>query len=131
MGYIGIGLGMAMAHMLAKRYLQADDIMGRLLVFIEQTSLDAGKMDIAWLMTLLPVPVWKRFPPAPRGGKGKDGKGSGNTETKFATLADPTWTTVALQYLGDLAALHLRLPIAVLMEARKKLRSSAVDGEDL
>ena len=106
-------LAWGMAHvadlMKAGRHDGAESFTLTLLMAVEQSTLDNGRWSLAWLLTHLPVPPWTSIaanpPPDPL--------------RPFGQLAEPQWTTVAMAYAKDAAALS---------EIRKKMGGGKGEG---
>ena len=66
-----------------------------LMVAVEQSTLDQGRWQLAWLLTHLPEPPWTQLsqvaPPDPL--------------RPFGRLSEPNWSTAAMAYTKDAAAL--------------------------
>ena len=85
----------------AGRQLEAQDLLAKGLVAGEQAAIDRSRFDLAWLLTFAPQPPWGRMAAARL-----------DETQQFAVLAEPAWTTTAVQYTKDVAGL---------MEARRKV----------
>ena len=59
-------------------------------IFIEQSALDNGKLNVGWLMTGLQPPPFAML------------SQTRHTEEPWASLADPSWVGAQLSYLKDL-----------------------------
>ena len=71
------------------------DVLSRLLVAVELAAIDNSRWEVAWPLTHLPEPPWGRLQSAVK-----------NDESRFATLANPSWVTTVMALKKDLAALH-------------------------
>jgi len=61
-------------------------------LFCEQTAIDQGRYQIAWLLTGLPQPAFNLT----------SGNIHRNHEEPYALLANPTWVSANLAYLKDM-----------------------------
>ena len=101
LAFLGFGLSMAWDALAAEEPAPGSpaeaalDILSRLLVAVEQSAIDNSRWEVAWPLTHLPEPPWGRLQSAVK-----------NDESRFATLANPSWVTTVMALKKDLAALH-------------------------
>ena len=109
LGRVTFAVAVARDQLKAGQTVEALDTLHRLLVAIEQASLEGGetrRWDLAWLVSHLPEPPWHRF-------QGARKNRASSTEGRFSLLAEPAWVAAAMAYLNDCAKLE---------ESRRKLR---------
>ena len=65
-GYIAWGLATVFDLMGAGEWEQAEALTGYLLAAVDQSTLDGGRWQTAWMLTHLPEPPWRNIqrPPA-------------------------------------------------------------------
>ena len=88
--------GWAIAHQ--SNNLEMKGFLSRMLLFVEQTALDSGKMELAWLLTGFTEPNSHLFFPVKKTPGLKP----------FSRLANPLWLSANLAYLRDLDYLQTR-----------------------
>eukprot|EP00438_Fugacium_kawagutii_P021738 Skav206695 [mRNA] locus=scaffold99:14926:17259:+ [translate_table: standard] len=74
-------------------------ILAKLLIFLEQASIDSGKLQLAWLLTGLQEPTWQIL----LSHRKQPGLQS------FSRLASPAWIAANLGYLKELDFMETRL----------------------
>ena len=94
--YIALGLCTVFDQMDAGLWVEAEATVAALLVAIEQSCLDKGRWDRAWLMTHLPEPNWHMVA----------WEAPSNALRPFAKLADPAWTASVIAYTKDATLLE-------------------------
>ena len=94
LGFIAWQVGMILNHMQEDNFLAAKDATSLLLVCLEQSAMDGGKMDVGLLLALTEDPPQSLF-------TGRSLSSSSRARA-FAPLADQRWITNALQYLKEL-----------------------------
>ena len=65
-------------------------LIGRLLVFLDQVSINAGRCDFAWLLTGLPEPEWDLLRSQQR-----------QRLQPYSALRPPSWISTNLSYVRD------------------------------
>lgn len=82
----------------ASQNIELMGVLGKILIFLEQAAIDAGKLQLAWLLTGHQEPAWqilvshRRHPGL----------------QPFSRLASPSWVTANLAYLKELDYLDTR-----------------------
>lgn len=74
-------------------------ILAKLLIFLEQASIDSGKLRLAWLLTGLQEPTWQIL----LSSRKQPGLQA------FSRLASPAWVAANLGYLKELDYMESRL----------------------
>lgn len=93
-GHIAWQLGLILDHLQEGNVNATKDAVALLLVAIEQTAIDQGKMELGLLMTLAEEPPQALF--------SNRALSLGSRPMAFAPLADQRWITTALQYIKEL-----------------------------
>ena len=98
--------GHYLAHAWETAYNESNELMlgyvSRGLLMIEQSAMDAGKTQMAWLLVGLPEPNWSVI--------NQNKKRSG--VQPFARLAQPSWLAANIGFLKDLDFMETRLKSA-------------------
>ncbi|CAE7264088.1 unnamed protein product [Symbiodinium sp. CCMP2592] len=100
-GYVMWCLAHVMDCLIQQDVTGAQEFLALTFVALDQSSLDGGRWDFAWLLTLLEEPPAQLF----------HGRGvSANPRTRaFSPLSPVGWTTCALQYLKEVDLIVTRL----------------------
>ena len=99
-GMITWQVGLIMDHLQEENWMAARDAVALLMVCLEQTAMDGGKMDIGLLLSLTEDPPQSMF--------SNRSLASGARPRAFAPLADQRWVMTALQYLKELDTIQSR-----------------------
>ena len=99
-GYAMWCLAHVMDAMIQQDYQGAQEFLALTFVAMDQSSIDGGRWDFAWLLTLLEEPPPQLF----------HGRGTvANPRTRaFSPLSPVAWTTCALQYLKEVDLITAR-----------------------
>lgn len=89
---------------------------GRMMLFVEQASLDSGKSGLAWLLTGLPEPNFQQLALNKKR----------TSLTPFSKLAPASWVAANLSYLKDVDTFESRLKQ---LGAHRNLNQPALDPD--
>ena len=92
-GHIAWQLGLIMDFLQEDNLAATKDAVALLLVCLEQTALDAGRMELGLMLTLAEEPPQALF--------SNRSLAQGSRPMAFAPLADQRWVTTSLQYLKE------------------------------
>ena len=111
LAYVGWGIATVADYMAAGAWREAECLVLLGLAAADQTTLDEGRWNIAFLFTHLPEPPWSKLRRKPN----KD------LLKPFTKLLPPTWAAAASAYVKDMATLS---------ELKKKGRPAAAGGAE-
>ena len=99
MTYLAFMMAEAWAVGHASNNLELLGIVGKVMIFLEQASIDQGRLQLAWLLTGQQDPPFQIL----QSNKKKSGL------TPFSRLAAPAWVAANLQYVKDLDVLESKM----------------------
>ena len=111
-GMIAWQVALLMDFLQEENWLAARDATALLMVCLEQTAMDAGRMEVGLLLSLTEEPPQSVF--------SNRTLATGGRPRAFAPLADQKWVTNALQYLKELDTISSRRSEATGAQAKSQ-----------